>query len=99
MVEKSAAIVTTWGDQGPGLTPDTQVATIVAAADERVAPLVNRLVGVAQVVDVPWPTYGYDQARTRYAPAFQHRPPYEQVWRFNTRKLIEFPPVIAYMAP
>jgi 5'-nucleotidase len=48
VVEKSGAIVTTWGDQGPGLTPDTEVATLVAAADERVAPLVNRLVGVAQ---------------------------------------------------
>lgn len=48
VVEKSAAIVTTWGDQGPGLTPDTDVAKIVAAADERVAPLVNRLIGVAQ---------------------------------------------------
>ena len=48
VVEKSAAIVTTWGDQGPGLTPDTGVAKIVAAADERVAPLVNRLIGVAQ---------------------------------------------------
>jgi 5'-nucleotidase len=49
VVEKSAAIVTTWGDQGPGLTPDIDVAKIVSAADERVAPLVNRLVGVAQV--------------------------------------------------
>jgi len=49
VVEKSAAIVTTWGDQGPGLTPDTEVAKIVAAADERVAPSVNRVIGVSQV--------------------------------------------------
>ena len=49
VVEKSAAIVTTWGDEGPGLTPDTRVAKIVAAADERVAPLVNRVIGVSQV--------------------------------------------------
>jgi 5'-nucleotidase len=48
VVEKAGAIVTTWADQGPGLTPDTEVATLVAAADERVAPLVNRLIGVAQ---------------------------------------------------
>ena len=47
VVEKSAAIVTTWGDSGVGLTPDTQVAAMVAAADERVAPLVNQLIGVA----------------------------------------------------
>jgi 5'-nucleotidase len=49
VVEKSAAIVTTWGDQGPGLTPDTEVAKIVSAADERVAPLVNRVIGISQV--------------------------------------------------
>lgn len=47
VVEKSAAIVTTWGDTGPGLNPDTRVAQVVAAADERVAPLVTRIVGVA----------------------------------------------------
>jgi 5'-nucleotidase len=48
VVEKSAAIVTTWADEGPGLTPDTKVAALVAAADERVAPLVNRLIGTGQ---------------------------------------------------
>ncbi len=47
VVEKSAAIVTTWGDAGPGLSPDVDVATMVAAADARVAPLVNQLIGVA----------------------------------------------------
>jgi 5'-nucleotidase len=47
VVEKSAAVVTTWGDVGPGLNPDTRVAQLVAAADERVAPLVSRIVGVA----------------------------------------------------
>jgi 5'-nucleotidase len=47
VVEKSAAVVTTWADRGPGLSPDVKVAQIVAAADERVAPLVNRVVGTA----------------------------------------------------
>ena len=47
VVEKSAAIVTTWGDEGPGLSPDVKAAEIVAQADERVAPLVNRLIGTA----------------------------------------------------
>lgn len=47
VVEKSASIVTTWGDQGPGLTPDSEVAALVAQADERVAPLVNRIVAQA----------------------------------------------------
>jgi two-component sensor histidine kinase len=30
VVEKSAAVVTTWGDQRPGLTPDTEIAKIVS---------------------------------------------------------------------
>lgn len=47
VIEKSAAIVTTWGDAGPGLSPDTQVAKLVAAADQRVAPLVTRVIGVS----------------------------------------------------
>jgi 5'-nucleotidase len=45
VVEKSAAIVTTWGDEGPGLLPDVQVAELVAKADESVGPRVNRVVG------------------------------------------------------
>lgn len=49
VMEKSASIVTTFGDQGPGLTPDPDVAALVAAADQRVAPLVNEVVGTAQV--------------------------------------------------
>ena len=47
IVEKSAAIVTTWADEGPGLAPDEDVAELVAAAEARVAPLVNRIVGTA----------------------------------------------------
>jgi 5'-nucleotidase len=48
IVKKSAQIVTTYGDAGPGLTPDTQVAELVAQAEQTVAPLVNRVVGTAQ---------------------------------------------------
>lgn len=47
VVEKSAAIVTTWADEGPGLNPDAKVAKLVAAADATVAPLVTRVVGVS----------------------------------------------------
>lgn len=47
VVQKSAAIVTTWGDAGPGLTPDPEVAELVAAAAETVAPLVSRVIGIA----------------------------------------------------
>jgi len=49
VVSKSAQIVTTWGDEGPGLTPNAAVAGLVARADALVAPLVNVLVGQAAV--------------------------------------------------
>jgi len=39
--------VTTWADEGPGLQPNDAVANLVARADERVAPLVNRVIGQA----------------------------------------------------
>ncbi|MCP9340486.1 bifunctional metallophosphatase/5'-nucleotidase [Stutzerimonas xanthomarina] len=48
IVEKSAAVITTWADQGAGLSPDPNVAALVARADARVEPPVARVVGVAQ---------------------------------------------------
>lgn len=47
IAEKSAAIITTWADEGPGLNPDAEVAELVAAAEARVASLVNRVIGTA----------------------------------------------------
>jgi 5'-nucleotidase len=47
VIRKSAAIVTTWADEGPGLNPDPQVAALVTAAEDQVAPLVNQVVGTA----------------------------------------------------
>lgn len=48
VVFKTASIITTFADVGPGLTPDTKAAQLTLAAEEKVAPLVNRLIGVAQ---------------------------------------------------
>jgi 5'-nucleotidase len=48
VLEKSAAIVPTFGDAGAGLAPDPGVARIVAAADARVKNLVERSVGTAK---------------------------------------------------
>lgn len=45
IVKKSALITTTYGDTGPGLTPDATVANIVAAANVLVAPKANTVVG------------------------------------------------------
>ncbi len=47
VTEKSGRIVTTFGDVAPGTTPAEDVAEITAAAEEIVAPLVNRLISVA----------------------------------------------------
>src|SRR5688500_8704124 len=44
----------------------------------------------------PWPLYGYNAARTRFAPEFRHRPPYRAVWSFRSGNVLEFPPVVVY---
>jgi len=47
IVEKSATIITTWADQGPGLFPDLEIAGLVKQANIAVAPMVNRIMAVA----------------------------------------------------
>lgn len=47
VVAKSAAIVTTWADTGAGLAPDAAAAQLTAAAEAKVAPLVNQVIGIA----------------------------------------------------
>jgi 5'-nucleotidase len=40
-------LVTTWADEGAGLTPDADAAALTLAAEQETAPLVNRVVGFA----------------------------------------------------
>ena len=47
VVAKSAAIFTTWADQGPGLTPDAEAVALTEAAESKVAPLVNQVISQA----------------------------------------------------
>ena len=47
IVSMSARVVTTYADEGPGLTPDRKVAALVRRASTAVAPLVGRVVGTA----------------------------------------------------
>ena len=49
IVEKRSTIITTWADEGPGLTPDQTVAQLVTKAVDIVQPLVERMVGTAAV--------------------------------------------------
>ena len=43
----------------------------------------------------PWPTYGYDDARTHISP-YDHRPPYRRLWRIDAHDTLEFPPSVGY---
>ncbi|MGE0684679.1 MAG: bifunctional UDP-sugar hydrolase/5'-nucleotidase [Candidatus Binatia bacterium] len=47
VVSKTAAVITTFADAGPGLNPDLKTAQLTLMAEDKVAPLVNRLIGVA----------------------------------------------------
>jgi outer membrane protein assembly factor BamB len=42
---------------------------------------------------VNWPIFGYDRARTRYLPVNGIKPPFDKLWRFTDRPLLEFPPI------
>ncbi len=47
VVGKSARIVTTFADEGPGLMPSPQAQQLVNAAQDQVAPLINQVAGSA----------------------------------------------------
>jgi outer membrane protein assembly factor BamB len=44
---------------------------------------------------VNWPVFGLNAARTRYLPVAGIKPPFEKVWRYTQRPLLEFPPIYA----
>ena len=44
----------------------------------------------------PWPTYGFDAARTRFASGVNIGPPFRTIWTFRAQNLLEFPPAVAY---
>ena len=47
------------------------------------------------VIARPWPTYGYDVARTRNASQFKLEPPFRKLWTVRSGNLLEYPPVVA----
>jgi outer membrane protein assembly factor BamB len=42
---------------------------------------------------VNWPMFGLNPARTRYLPVRGIKPPFEKLWRYTNRPLLEFPPI------
>jgi len=45
---------------------------------------------------IEWPMYGHDPARLRVATGVTLEPPFRKVWTFHAKRLVEFPPAIAY---
>jgi outer membrane protein assembly factor BamB len=41
-----------------------------------------------------WPTYGLDQARSRYLPTDRVKPPYKLAWSYDARHLMEYSPIV-----
>jgi outer membrane protein assembly factor BamB len=57
----------------------------------------GKIVRPPEVVrEIPWPTYKYDDQRTNFASAYDHRPPYRVIWDKWARSVVEFPPVVAH---
>jgi outer membrane protein assembly factor BamB len=50
----------------------------------------------AELREIPWPFYGLDQARTRFAEGIHLRPPFRRLWIAGGASLLEFPPAIGY---
>jgi outer membrane protein assembly factor BamB len=42
----------------------------------------------------PWPTYGFDSARTRYLPTKHVKPQYKVAWSYDARHLMEYSPIV-----
>jgi outer membrane protein assembly factor BamB len=43
----------------------------------------------------PWPTYGYDDARSHISP-YEGRPPFRRLWKIDAHDTLEFPPSVGY---
>ena len=50
----------------------------------------------AELREIPWPMYGLDTARTRFADGIRLRPPFRRLWIAGGTSLLEFPPAIGY---
>ncbi len=78
-----------WGQRNPsevsGNSTEEFITGDATAATTAVAP------DVAQ----NWPTYGFDNARTRWNPNLHHKPPFTTDWTFHAGSLLEFPPIVA----
>jgi outer membrane protein assembly factor BamB len=68
---------------GGGSEPSTTTTTTTTTAAPAGPPL------------TPWPTYGFDNARTRYLRTKRVKPPFKVAWSYDARHLMEYSPVVA----
>lgn len=87
----AAAAVVVWKERNPGSIRGSGSTEFVATEEPGATTRPEKVVR-----EVPWPTYGYDDARTRFAPDFDLRPPFRPLWKIRAGSLLEFPPVLAY---
>jgi outer membrane protein assembly factor BamB len=60
------------------------------------APFITAPEAVPRRGAVKWPTYGYDNAKTRFLPRHGMKPPFRRLWSFETNGVLtEFSPVLA----
>lgn len=50
---------------------------------------------VERRIPEPWPTFGYDDQRSKVSP-YDHKPPFRTAWRIDAKDTLEFPPSAAY---
>ncbi|HMK93256.1 MAG TPA: PQQ-binding-like beta-propeller repeat protein [Thermoleophilia bacterium] len=90
-----AAVVLTNRDTGPKPSPFPTAALTQSPSPSPVASPSKTGGPAPQPANLgDWPTYGYNDARTRFNPAIDLRPPYRLKWKFGVGDLIEFPPSI-----
>ena len=80
-----------WGQRHPGEVTGNSTEEFVTTEAAPPTTAMTTTTPVAQ----DWPTYGYDNARTRWNPALRHRPPFTTQWTLRTGNLLEFPPSVA----
>ena len=87
----AAAGYVVWQKRHPGTIRGSSSTEFVATEEPGVVTRPEK-----QVQRIPWPTYGYDEQRSRFAPGLDLRPPFDVTWQRGTGSLLEFPPVVGY---
>jgi outer membrane protein assembly factor BamB len=75
--------------------PDSKLGSSTIEFDASERPGKRRPRQPKKIEELPWLTFGYDEARTHFAPDYRHRPPFKRSWMVKAGHYIEFPAVVA----